>query len=293
MIGTGNWADGLEKVARKNFDIGTKELPDNREVLWDVVPSQKYTETMIELGDIAPMGQFTGTVNYTDISQGYKVTKTTVQYALGIKIERIFVDTDQQDIVSGLPKKLGIAARRRQAADSVFHLQNAFNTSITTIDGLQLCSTAHTSNNGGSNQSNQGTSALSATSVEATRRSMRRFLSNTDQTIDVQMDMIVCGLDTEEKAWEIIKSNGKVDTANNNRNFHEGRYKLLVDPRITGSKWFAVDSRLLKEYCTWYELTKLEFNQDKNFDDYSRKFSAYTAYSYIPRDWRWVYGHNA
>lgn len=292
MITTGNWPDALEPIARKNFDIGFEEVPAEKDMFYSTRTGKKLTETYIEIGDIAPMGRFTGTVNYSDVSQGYQFTVTATQFAQGIKIQRSFVDTDQQDVVSGLPKKLGVSARRRIATDIFFPLNNAFNTSILTLDGLQLCSSAHTSTNGGSNQSNYGTSAFNAVSLEATRLRMKKFLSNTDGKIDVNPDTIIVPEDLWDAAWETISSGLKPDTANNNANFAKGKYNLIKSIWLSDTNnWFVADSKLMKDYMEWSDIVNLEFNNAKSFDDYVAKYSAYMHYSYVPKDWRFIFGN--
>jgi phage major head subunit gpT-like protein len=169
MITTGNWQDALEPIARKNFALGFKEKPAERDMIFDVVKSSKLTETYLELGDIGSMDVFTGDLAYDDIEQGYKMTIVQQELAKGMKIQRKFAETDQLDVVSGLPKLLGLAARRRMASDTFAIFNNAFNTTFTTIDALQLCSGSHTSNQSGNatTQSNRGTSAASAPNLEA------------------------------------------------------------------------------------------------------------------------------
>lgn len=292
MITTGNWPDALEPIAHKNFDAGFDKVPAEKEMFYTVRSSKKLTETMLELGDIGATGEFTGNVNYDDVSQGYKFTVTAKQFSKGIKIQRAFVDTDQLDVVEGLPKLLGRSAHNRLATDIFYPFNNAFNTSILTLDGLQLCSGAHTSNNGGSNQSNRGTSPASAVAVEATFIKMSNFLTNRDNRMLVQPDTIICSRNTREAFYEIINANGKVDTATNNPNIHKGKYTLIESIWMDDAdNWFMVDSKRMKDWMMWNDITKLEFNQAKNFDDYAAKYSSYMHYSYIPRDWRFVFGN--
>lgn len=291
MITTGNWPDAFEPIARKSFDIGFEKVPAEKALFFNVRTGKKLTETYIELGDIGLMGEFNGTVNYDDVNQGYKFTVTAKQFAKGIKIQRAFVETDQQDIVTGLPKLLGRSAHNRLATDIFFMFNNAFNTSITTLDGLQLCSSAHTSNVGGKNQSNYGTTAFSAVSVEAVRINMRKFLSNRDNPVDINPDTLIIPEDLRESAYEVISSSGKVETANNNANFHKGKYNLIHSVWMNdSSNWFMADSRMMKMYCEWSDIVDLEFNKAKDFDGYVAKYSAYMFYSYVPKDWRWVFG---
>lgn len=293
MITTGQWADALEPIARKNVQLGFKEIPAERDMLFDVVKSSKLTETYLELGDIGSVNEFSGDLEFEDVAQGFKMTLTAKEYAKGIKIQRKFAETDQLDIVEGLPKLLGLAGRRRMAADIFSIFANAFNTTHTTIDALQLCSAAHTSNanQGGSNQSNRATTALSAPQVETVRIAMKGFLTNTDQKFETNPDMLIVPRDLEEAAFEIINSSGKVDTANNNTNFHKGRYKLLVSDWLEDTNnWFFVDSELMKMFNVWNQVVPMEFGQAKDFDGFVAKFALYMFYGFGSRDWRWVHG---
>lgn len=293
MITTGDWQDALEPIARKNYDVGKEEIPAEKDMFYSVRKGSKLTETYLELGDIGPMSEFTGSVNYSDVSQGYKFTVTAKEFAQGIKIQRKFAETDQLDVIEGLNQLLGRSQRRRLASDIYFPFNNAFNTSITTLDGLQICSSAHTSNQGGSSQSNRGTTAFSAVALEATRVLMKKFRTNKDNIFGVNPDMIVCGLDLEEAVYEVINSKGKVNTANNNVNFNMGKYKMISSPEWfeDTNNWFVVDSRLMKLMNAWNDIVKPEFNQAKDFDGFVAKYSAYMFYSYAVRDWRWAFGH--
>jgi phage major head subunit gpT-like protein len=291
MITTGNWQDALEPIARVSFRVGLKEIPAERDMLFSVESSDKLTETYLETGDIGSMEEFTGGLAYDDVAQGYKMTITAREFAKGIKIQRKFVRTDQLDIVKSLPKMLGLAARRRIATDVFYGYNNAFNTSITTLDALQLCSSAHTSNNGGSNQSNRGTSAFSAVSVEATRIAMKRYLTNTDQKFETMPDLLLVPTDLEEAAYELVNSSGKVDTANNNKNFHNGKYKVLATQWLDDTNnWFFIDSDLLKQFAVWNNVDPVDFGQADDFDGLVAKYRAYMFYGFGFRDWRFVYG---
>jgi len=291
VITDGNWQDALEPIARKNAQLGFKEVPADRALIFSVVKTSKLTETYMELGDIGSVEEFTGDIPYEDVGQGYKMTVTQKEFGKGIKIARKFAETDQQDVVTGLPKLLGLAARRRMHSDVFAILNNAFNTTFTTIDALQLCSTAHTSNNGGSNQGNMGTTAMSAPQVEAVRILMKAFQTNTNNLFDVNPDTLIVPRALEEAGYEIINANGKVDTANNNPNFHKGKYKMIVSDWLDDSNnWFMVDSELMKMFCNWNQVVPLEFSQTNDFDSLAAKYRMYMFYGFVSRDWRWVYG---
>lgn len=293
MITTGNWQEALEPIAIKNFQVGFKEVPAERDMLFNVNKSKKLKETYLELGDIGAFNEFDGDLEFEDVSQGFTMTISNTEYAKGMKVQKKFVVTDQLDIVKGLPRMLGLSARRRIASDTFSLFNNAFNTTHTTIDGLQLCSSAHTSNanQGGANQSNRGTSALNAPNLEATRRLMKDFLTNVDEIFEVNPDLLMVPRELEETAWEIIKTSGKIDTANNNKNFHMGRYKMLVSDWLDDSNnWFFIDSDLMKEFMVWQNVVPLEFGQANDFTGFDARFRGYMFYGFGARDWRHIFG---
>lgn len=293
MITEGNWQDALEPIARKNFNVGKKEIPVEKKMLFAVEKSDKLTETYLEHGDIGSMEEFSGSVPYDNVAQGYKMTITAREFAKGIKIQRKFVRTDQLDIVKSLPKMLGLAARRRVASDVFYGYNNAFNTAMLTLDGLQLCSSAHTSNQQdiSTTQSNRVTTAFSAVAVEAARILMKRFMTNKDNKFEVMPDMLLVPRDLEEAAYELTASSGKVDTANNNRNFHQGKWKVVVSDWLDDSNnWFMIDSDLLKQYAVWNDVDTMDFRQAEDFDGLVAKYLAYMFYGFGMRDWRYVLG---
>lgn len=291
MILTGNWQDALEPIAIKNFALGYKEKPMERDMIFTVKKSVKLTETYLELGDVGSIEEFTGDLAYEDVTQGYKMTLSATEFAKGMQIAKRFVLTDQLDIVEGLPKLLGLAARRRQRMDVFSIFNDAFTTAQTTIDALQLCSTAHTSNNGGASQSNRRTAAFSPANVELMRQAMKNYLTNTDQLFEVNPDMIIVPRGLEEACYELISSSGKVDTANNNSNFHKGKYKMLVSDDLEDTNnFFVVDSELMKIFNIWNNVAPLEFGQAENFDALAARYYAYMFYGKGSRDWRWLCG---
>jgi len=293
MITTGNWQDALEPIAIKSFKLGFREKPAERDMVFTVRKTSKLVETYLEMGDIGAFDKFNGDLAYDDVEQGYKMTITQEEYAKGMKIQRKFAETDQLDVVETLPKLLGLSARRRLGADTFALFNNAFNTTFTTPDGLALCSSAHTSNQAGvgGTQSNRGTSAFSAVALEAARGAFKRFLTNRSNMFETNPDTLIVPRALEEAAYEVIKSNGKVDTANNNPNFHRGKYKMIVTDWLDDdNNWFVVDSELMKMFNVWNNVVPLEFGQANDFDGLAAKYRAYMFYGFGTTDWRWIYG---
>lgn len=288
-----NFADLLEPGLRKVFADAFNRQPSMLSVLFNMQNSEKAVEHDLEMGDMADLEEFTGTIPYDDTGEGYRTDYEHVEYARGVKIQRKLVINDQYSVINRRPQALGLSSFRRRESDGASVFNNAFNSSIVGGDAVSLCSSAHPSRVGGTDQSNSGTDALSPTSVETSRIAMTRFKSNRDNVISVMPDLLIVPIQLEETAYEIINSKGKVDTAQNNANFHQGRYKLVVwnNYLTSATNWFMADSELMKMFLLWFDREPVQFFKDRDFDTLMAKYAAYAYYSFGWSDWRWVYGN--
>lgn len=297
-----NFADLLEPGLRKIFTEQYNQLPEMRPLLYNVQSAETSYEKDSSVGAFGDFEPFTGTIGYDEVSQGYDVTYTHVEFAKGFKIERKLFDDDLYNVIARKPRGLSLSAMRTQEKYAANPFNNAFSGSGTIVvsgttvlsntEALSLCNSSHTSTATSTTQSNTGTSALSATSVEATRILMAAIKDDKDNLISVQPDLLLVPRNLEETAWEIISSKGKVDTAENNANFHFGKYKLAVWDYLTDSNnWFMIDSAMAKMFLQWFDRIPLEFFQDKSFDTLIAKFAGYARYSFGWSDWRPFFGH--
>lgn len=293
-----NFPDLLEPGLREIFadEYYLTQQESIGQILYNVQESRKAVEHDLEMGDIPDFTQFTGTVAYSSTGEGYKTDYPHQEYTGGMKVERKLVDDDLYGVINKRPQLLALAAFRKRESDMASLFNNAFNTGIIGGDSLPLCSTAHTSKILSSlTISNAGTTALSPVEVDTARITMVKFQSNIGNPLTINPDMLIVPVDLQSYAYEIINSRGKVDTAQNNANFHFGRYKLAVWPNWLTSKtrWFMVDSRLMKMFLLWFDRIPLQFYRDADFSTLVAKFMGYMRYSFGWSDWRWVYGENA
>jgi len=185
------------------------------------------------------------------------------------------------------------SARTREKAGAAI-----FNGAFVGTDGpdsLPLCSASHPySPDDATTQSNAGSNALGPVAVEATRRIGHTSIYNDrGELMFINYDTILCTINNEETAYEIINSTGKVDSADNNPNFHKGRYSLAVWDRLTDSNnWFMVDSRLAKMFLLWWDRVKDGIKQDTDTNTLVAKWYVYERYSAGWADFRPIYGHN-
>ena len=252
------------------------------------------TEYDLEGGDIGEVGNFndTGIIGFSSPTEGYKKSVSEVQWALGIKATRQLLRNDLYGVLKNRAAALADAFADKREAVGASPFVDGF-TSFTTGDTLSLFNTAHTNNQNALTQSNRGTTAFSPTAVETARLAMLAFKTNADQKMAVRMDTLIVPANLEEKAYELIKSAGKVDTANNNRNFHQGKYKLIVweNYLADANNWFAADMTLMKRHLIFREWEPVQFFRSGEFDTLVAKFAGYMSINISSVEWRWGYGN--
>lgn len=265
-----NWPDIAEVDLRKCYMDRYSEIPMMVPDVYAVLSSSQAFEKESSVGAIPDHAEFTGRISSIEPVQGYDKTITFTEYAAQIQIQRRLMSDDQQRIVNRLPKGLATSANRSREKKGASPFNLAYTFEPSDGDGCELCAADHGSNvSGVATQSNEGTSALSASAVETTRLAMNDFTDDQGNLITINPDTIMVPIDLEEKGWEIINSKGKVDTADNNANFHQGKYKLLVWKRLTDSNnYFFIDYSMMKtdESLIWWNREPIQFFQDKDSD---------------------------
>jgi len=286
---------GLRKVFFDSYDdyISRKSMVPLLFSMQGSTRQNEYTLSVSALGDFEDFSA-NGQIVYDDISEGYKATFTHNEWTKGVRITRAAKDDEAFGIFDGLVKQRGIAAARTRDKHGASIFNNAF-TGTSGPDSLSLCNAAHTSTvTGIGTQSNVGTDTLNKTTVSGARLDMMKFFGLNGETTDAEMDTLLVPIDKDEDAWTIIKTKGEPETDNNNLNFHFGKYKMIVWNKLTSQyDWFSIDSGLMKQSLLWFDRVKVEFNQDKEFNTYESRYSAYMRYSYGWTDWKWLKGNNA
>jgi len=280
---------GLRKIFMDEY-----ALPEGqKDNLFGIESSSKAVEYDLGIGGTGDMQEFDGTIVYGDFKQQYRTSYSHKEWVKGMKIERKLVDDDQYSVINKRPAQLALVAKRTQEKQAASVFNNAFTTAIFTGgDGLSLCNSAHTWVGTASTSSNTGTTALSATAVEATRLAMRLFTDETGNLMIARGDTLVVPPALEEAAWEIVNASGKMDTADNNPNFNKGKYKIVVwDYLSDTNNWFMINSKLMKEYLSFYEWNPVEFFYAGEFDTLTSKHAGYCSVNVSAVDWRFVFGH--
>jgi phage major head subunit gpT-like protein len=288
-----NWPDLLEKDFRKIFQEQYQLLPMMVPDLFNIQKSDAAFEKTSAVGQVPDFVEFTGKVAEVSPTQGYDKTFTFTEYAAKIEIQRKLAADDQYRVMSRYPKNLSVSASRSREKLGAQLYDLAFTFEPSDGDGAELCASDHGSNvTGVATQSNEGTLALNATNVETTRINMHAFRNDIGELISVMPDTIIVPRALEQTGWEIINTKGKVDTANNNANFHQGKYKLVVWDRLSDTNnWFMSDYSMQKEFQLWWNREPVQFFQDKDSNTMTAIYLGYYRVGTGWDDWRYLFGH--
>lgn len=293
------FGDLLDPRFQKIFHEELEQLNDMLPMLF-TFPSTNRREDMrwSGVGAFGDWSEFTGSVDYDDLSQAFDTTVTPLEFASGFQVERKLHDDDQYNIMDQRPSGLATAAVRTRQKHGARIFNNAFSVDTffyNNTEGVALASDSHLTNSGASTATgfdNLGTAALTATAVSAARIQMRGFRDDRGNRFSVQPDEIVIPVDLFEEGFEIVKSMGKVDTANNNRNVHQGVFDIIEWEYLTDTNnWFLSDSRMRKQMLVFVDRIGIEFAFAEDLDTIIAKWRGYMRYANGWLNWRWVMGH--
>lgn len=278
---------GLRKVFYETYDQIPSMIPE----LFNMQTTANPYETDVTIGTMGEFPEFAGTVEYDRPYEGYKKIYEFPEFAKGFRIERKMFDDDRYNEINKRPAGLAISAARRREADAASIFNNAF--TATGPDGVALCAANHPSPASSLERSNLLTAALDATALQNAKLAMRAFVDDRGGKISVVPDTLLVPPALEEAAWELMESEKKVNTAENNPNIHYGKYRLIVwDYLEDDTNWFLMDSRYMKLFLNWFDRVPLEFAMEEDFDTLVAKFRAYMRYNAGWSDWVWIVGSN-
>ncbi len=302
MIST-NFADVLDVRFRRIWDERFAQLPDKLATFYQMDPGSKpgrQSERYSTVGTLGDTPQFTGTVNYGDVFQGYDTTLTPLEFAQGIQIERRLFDDDQFQIIDQKPKALAGSLYRLRQTHGARQFNNAFSVDTffySNTEAVALCSNSHTTTSGASTTTgfdNLDVTALSATALAAVRVKMVNFRGDQAERINVMPDLLLVPPDLYDVAYEIVGSQGKPGVATNDANVHYGQYRVEEWNYLTDvNNWWVMDSAMLKDFgLMWLDRIKGEFAFVEDFDTLTGKWRAYARWGNAHVDWRFCNGSN-
>ena len=270
--------------------------------LYNVKTSKHYSESVASMTGIGDMVATDVAVEYDEFEEGYSKTFIHQVFKKGIEIKRETIDDSRVIDMEQQSGNLMDASNRTKEkfVHAPFNYADATSFTLakktfanTGADGLTLAHTAHTSKTGkGSTQSNKSTSALSVTSLKTAEEAMISYKTDIGEPGNIIPDTLLVPFHLKDEAYEINYSLGKLNTANNDANAYQGKYRIIVSKwldLVDNDRWALIDSAYMKKCLYWLNRIPLEISSQKDFNTDNWRIKAYERYSLGWTDWRWVF----
>jgi hypothetical protein len=241
-------------------------------------------------------------ISYEDEVQGYDVTYTHREFALGTSVSNKLWEDDLFRVMLRKPSNLARAKMRHQE----HRMADVFNygftaggggyAAFTSGDALALFSSAHTREDGGATQSNTTTSDLKESALENAIVGVRTQLDHKGQLYIAKADTLVVPPQLEKEARILLNTQGRVGTANNDINPYQGALKLVVWDFLgsasaggSDTAWFVMDSSL--HALNFFDRSDRGLEgPEYDFDTKTAKWSVDVRNSVGFSGWRGTYG---
>jgi phage major head subunit gpT-like protein len=234
-------------------------------------------------------------IAYDNPVQGNRVRRVAQTFALGFRITMEMREDDQHGIMAKMPSDLAEAARDHRENLAWGLLNDAFTgTTYTGFDGLALCTT-HTNLKTGESQSNalSPAVALSVSGIQSALTTMRTTTNESGRFVQLRPTTIVCAPANEFNVTEILKTDKKVNSTENNINSvassRTGLSDMIVEYLSSSTAWFLACGKNQHD-LRW--VTRKELSTDNNMDPYTKDmcydahYRAFVAF----QEWRGIVG---
>lgn len=273
-----------------------------KNTLYNVKKSKHYSESVAGLTGISDFVAGDGAVPYDEFEEGYSKTFTHVVFQKGVQIKRETIDDSRVIDMESQAGSLTDSANRTMEkfvhvpfvypTTSSFTLAGRTFTTNIGADSQVLGYATHPSHTGkGADQSNLVATAFGKDTVKTGEEAMIGFKTDIGEIGNFVPDTLLVPFALRDDAYELNFSLGKLNTANNNTNPYEGKYKIIVSKWLdimgNTTKSFLIDSNYMKKCLYWIDRIPLEIRSEKDFNTLNWNIAGYMRYSLGFTDWRW------
>jgi hypothetical protein len=225
---------------------------------------------------------WTARYNHETISMGFSITEEAIE------------DNLYDSLSSRYTKALARAMAYTKQVKAAAILNNAFNSSYTYGDGVELCSTAHPLVSGGTNSNEPAVSAdLNETSLEAAIIQIAGWTDERGLLVAAKPRKLVVPPDLQFVADRLLETEGRVATADNDinaiRNMGAIPQGYTVNHYLTDTDaWFLLTD--VPNGLKHFVRTPMSTSMDADFDTGNSRYKARERYSFGVSDPLGIFG---
>lgn len=230
-------------VLEELFRSELSQHPSRRDLLFKVVSTDRDIWQSSELHDMPLFASMSEGEEYSfhRPKQGASKTLSVSKFGLGFSISEEAVDDGKFDFIADAVRKMAKSAKESQEISAMDILNNAFG-SATVADGLSLCNTAHTLPSGLTFRNRPAADVdLSTTSLDAALTDFdTQFIGDSGIIYKMIPKMLVVPSNLKRYAMELVGSELKADTPNNNMNsLGQDGIQVVSSPHLIDTDaWF-------------------------------------------------------
>jgi len=235
--------------------------------------------------------------------QAYGVSLTPVKYGKIMPVTYEMRKWSKTKEIWNAAKMLGRAAARTEQIIGASVLNNGFDTAYTSLsDAKPLFKDDHPRADGGTAQDNESTLALSEVNLETLILQMEGQLDDRGQSISVFPNKIVIPPALRKRALEILKSDGKSDSADNDINVYNGMQEYYGTMKIvvwdalsaaaggSDTAFFLFDDAVQKLLWQWAEKANVSRDESIGFKNDTIHYKSRDYFAFGWGDWRGTLG---
>ena len=298
IVNTGSFGKALWPGINTWYGKKYDEYPVEYTSLYDHNNTRRHYEEdvgTVGLG-LAKVKSEGAPVEYEGERQGFITRYVPVEYALGFIITEIMYEDDLYGIV-GQKRSEALAFSMRQTKEIVG--ANVYNRAFTSGyvggDGVTLCNASHPNISGGT-WSNTASADLSELALEQACIAISKWTDDKGLKIKVTPKSLHIPVELEFNACRILKSDGRVGTADNDLNALKSLGKFQNG---------AISSNYFTDANNWFIRTDVSdgmkymerrgdyFKMEDEFDTSNAKYKSAGRYVFGWTDPRAVYGSEA
>lgn len=206
------------------------------------------------------------------------------KYGVQVRVDK-YDAKDVPESTTTLPQRIGVATASTYAAKAAEVLAGAFSTSTTSVDGLALCATNHTTAIG--TRSNKLTTALDSAAIMAAIAMFRRWRDYQGLPRDVVAEggfYLIIPPDLEEAAGQALGSAVTSDQMQLNMAGSYGIDTIVWNHLTDADNWFLV-SKSSSPLIFWERSApdlQVQIDEDSKAGKYSLDFAISSAVSALP-----------
>lgn len=239
------YGSGMLPVLEEVFYSELMQHPSRREELFKVVSHDRDIWQSTEIHDMALFGEMMEGEEYSfkRPKQGASKTLSIAKFGLGFSASEELVEDGKLAMISDMVRKLAKSGRESQEISAMNIFNNGFS-SETTADAVAVFSASHTLPSGGTLRNILSTAAdLSPSSLSTALSDFEQvFVGDSGIIYKMMPRKLLVHPDEKRRAMELVGSDLKPDTSDNNLNAIKGDgLSVMSSPHLSDSDaWFLL-----------------------------------------------------